>query len=105
MLAAAYTHLRINAKYDTLVRIGVMDMDKKKLRIAENVLRQIAIHEGKTVTEVRKEIQKAMLVGLCSQDPKVQAYWKRIPREGEVPTPEEVIAFLADEARNRQNFQ
>lgn len=76
-----------------------MDMDKKKLRIAENALRQIAMRDGKTVSEVRKEIQKAMLIGLCSQDPKVQAYWKRIPCEGEVPTPEEVIAFLADEAK------
>ncbi|HQO41855.1 MAG TPA: hypothetical protein PLY12_02470 [Bacillota bacterium] len=74
-------------------------MDKKKLRIAENALRQIAMRDGKTVSEVRKEIQKAMLIGLCSQDPKVQAYWKRIPCEGEVPTPEEVIAFLADEAK------
>ena len=77
----------------------MMDMDKKKLRIAENALRQIAMRDGKTVSEVRKEIQKAMLIGLCSQDPKVQAYWKRIPCEGEVPTPEEVIAFLADEAK------
>jgi hypothetical protein len=99
MFATAYTHLRNAAKYDTLVRTGVMDMDKKKLRIAENALRQIAMRDGKTVSEVRKEIQKAMLIGLCSQDPKVQAYWKRIPCEGEVPTPEEVIAFLADEAK------
>ena len=76
-----------------------MDMDKKKLRIAENALRQIAMRDGKTVSEVRKEIQKAMLIGLCSQDPKVQAYWKRIPCEGEVPTPEKIIAFLADEAK------
>ena len=63
------------------------------------------MRDGKTVSEVRIEIQKAMLIGLCSQDPKVQAYWKHIPCEGEVPTPEEVIAFLADEANKRQNFQ
>lgn len=85
--------------------MGLMDMDKKKLRIAENALRQIAMREGKTISEVKKEIQKAMLIGLCSQDPKVQAYWKRIPCGGEVSTPEEVIVFLADEAKKRQNFQ
>lgn len=80
-------------------------MEKKKLRVAENALRQIAMREGKTISEVRKEIQKVMLIGLCSQDSKVKEYWKRIPCEGEVPTPEEIIAFLADEAKKRQNFQ
>lgn len=57
------------------------------------------MREGKTVEEIKKEIEKAMLIGLCSQDPKVEAYWKRIPCEGDVPTPEEVIAFLAKEAK------
>lgn len=79
-------------------------MDRKELRIAENALRQIAIREGKIVSEVKKEIQKATLVGLCRQDPKVQAYWKRIPCEGEAPTPEEVVAFLADEAKQGRGY-
>lgn len=74
-------------------------MDQKKIKIAENALRKIAKREGKSVAEVRKEIQKAMLIGMCSQDPNVQAYWRRVPHEGEVPTPEEVIAFIADEAK------
>lgn len=81
-----------------------MKMDKKKLQAAESALRQIAIREGKPVSEVRKEIQKAMLVGMCSQDPQVQTYWKRIPHEGEVPTPEEVVAFLTEEAKKRNEF-
>ena len=75
-------------------------MDKKRLRLAENALKQIAMRDGKTTAEVRREIQKVMFVGMCSQDPKVQAYWKRIPCDGDVPTPEEVIVFLADEVRN-----
>jgi hypothetical protein len=75
-----------------------MGMDQKKIKIAENALRKIAKREGKSVAEVRKEIQKAMLIGMCSQDPNVQAYWRRVPHEGEVPTPEEVIIFLAAEA-------
>lgn len=73
--------------------------------IAKDAVNQIALREGKTVEQVRKEIQKAILIGLCSQDPKIQAYWKRIPSEGDIPTPEEVIAFLAMEARKRQNYQ
>lgn len=74
-------------------------MNKKKLRIAEHALRQIAMREGKTAEEVRKEIKKAMLVGMFSQDLKVQAYWKRIPCDGDLPTPEEVIVFLAGQVK------
>ncbi len=76
-------------------------MQRKKIWIAKNALLQISIREGKTVEEIEKEIKKAILIGLCSQDTKVQAYWNRIPCEGEVPTPDEVIAFLADETKNK----
>ena len=80
-------------------------MDKRALWITKNAINQIALRKGKTVEQVRKDIQNAMLIGLCSQDPKIQAYWKRIPSEGDIPTPEEVIAFLAMEAGKRQNSQ
>lgn len=75
-------------------------MDKKRFKIATRALEAVAMKEGVTVSEVKKEIQKAMLIGLCSQDPAVQAYWAKIPREGEVPTPEEVILFLAGEVHS-----
>lgn len=68
-------------------------MDRKELLIAEKAIQKVAMHERKSVAEVKKEMQKAMFVGLCSQDPAVQAYWKKIPCAGDVPTPEEVIIF------------
>lgn len=37
----------------------------------------------------------AMLAGLCNQNPDIQARWKKIPCIGDVPTPEEVITYLA----------
>lgn len=67
---------------------------KRKIN-AEKAICQIAIREGVTVEEVRKQIKIAMLAGLCSQDPNVQARWKKIPCKGEVPTPEELIIYLA----------
>lgn len=76
-------------------------MDRIKLRNAEKALRQISIREGKTVNEIKKEIKKAMLIGLCSQDPKIQAYWRYISFEGDVPTPEELIAFLSNETKRK----
>jgi len=68
---------------------------------AEKAIREIAVREGITVEEVRKEMKKAMLIGLCSQDPSVQEKWKRIPCKGEVPTPEELITYMAENVKER----
>lgn len=65
--------------------------------ITEKALAEIAIREGKSVTEIRKQIQIAMLSGLLNDDPRIQEQWKRIPCADEIPTPEEVIAFYAEE--------
>ena len=67
---------------------------KKKID-AEKAIRSIAMREGVTTEEVRKQMKLAMLAGLCSQDPVVQARWKIIPCKGEVPTPEELITYIA----------
>ena len=76
-------------------------MNKKDLRVAENAIAKIAIRERKPVSEIKKEMEKAMFVGLCSQDPTVQAYWRQIPCEGDVPTPEELIIFVSNELKHR----
>ena len=69
---------------------------KRKRISAEQALQTVAIRNGTTVEEVRKEIKLAMLAGLCNTDPVVQARWKKIPCAGEVPTPEELIAYLTN---------
>ncbi|MEA5144281.1 MAG: hypothetical protein VB023_12020 [Oscillibacter sp.] len=71
----------------------------KQLYLAEKAICQIAIREGTTVENVRKHIQVAMMGGLLSNDPAIKAAWKRIPKAGEVPTPEEVIAYYAEKMR------
>lgn len=76
-------------------------MDKKRLKIATRALEAVAMKEGVTVSEVKKEIQEAMLIGLCSQDTAIQAYWAKVPCEGEVPTPEEVILFIAGKVKRK----
>ena len=67
----------------------------KKRIDAEKAIRIIAMREGVTAPEVRKQMKLAMLAGLCNQDPAVQARWKKIPCKGELPTPEELITYLA----------
>lgn len=71
-------------------------MDRQGLKKAENAIRLIAQRDGVSTEYVRTQMKIAMLNGLVSNDPKIRAYWKSIPCEGDVPTPEEFIAFTAD---------
>lgn len=68
---------------------------KKAIKDAEHALREVARQNNATLKEVKKEIRLAMLAGLCNSDPAVQARWKDIPCAGEIPTPEELIAYIA----------
>ena len=70
----------------------------KKTIDAEKAIQHVARHAGMTAEEARRQMELAMRAGLCNQDPAVQARWKRIPCRGEVPTPEELIVFLATHA-------
>ena len=64
-------------------------------QVAENAIRKIAEREGVSTEHVRKQMQIAMINGLCSTDPKVKAFWAAIPCEKEVPTPEELIVYIS----------
>lgn len=64
---------------------------------ADIALKQIAFRDGISVDSVKKNIQIAIISGLCSSDPRVQEYWRGIPCKGQRPTPEELIVFLANE--------
>lgn len=76
-------------------------MNKPNLITARNAIKKLAERDGVSVDYVRKQMQLAMLNGLCSTDPQVKMYWNSIPCEGEAPTPEELIAHLAETAKRR----
>lgn len=63
-----------------------------------NALEIIAAKEGISVEEVRREIQLAIDDAMKNPDPKVQAEWRKIPKKGKKPTPEEVIEFVSKAA-------
>lgn len=69
-------------------------MDKGKLNIARNSIKEIAKRDGVSVEYVRKQMKTAMLGGLCSTDPQIKQFWDSVPREGETPTPEELIIYI-----------
>ncbi len=62
---------------------------------AKKAIAETAKQNGVTIKEVREEIQKAINEGMKSSDPQVTEMWSKIPRKGEIPTPEEVIDFIS----------
>jgi len=58
------------------------------------ILTKVAYKQHSTVQQVRNEIMIAMKEAQQSSDPNVQAMWAGIPRQGDVPTLEEFMAFL-----------
>ena len=73
-------------------------LSEKEWDAAATVIQRIAIQDGRTVEEVRKEMKLAMFCGLSNNDPQVQTMWKSIPCEGEYPEPEELIAWAVKRA-------
>ncbi len=70
-----------------------MDQNKKE-KISE-YLKIIANKEGITEEEVRNEIALAVSLALKNNDPQVQNFWKDVPCDGESPTIEEIIDYIA----------
>lgn len=71
-------------------------MDKDRLILAQNAIKKIAKRDGVSVNYVRKQMKIAMLNGLSSTDPHIKRFWDSIPHEGEIPTPEELIIYIAE---------
>jgi hypothetical protein len=63
---------------------------------AKKALKKLAKQKGINEGAVRQEIEIAIQEAMKSPDPQAQAFWKSIPHKGEQPTPEEVIAYIAD---------
>jgi len=68
-------------------------MANKKI---ESALRKIAKNNGVSEAEVRREIELAIEDARENPDPGIQAFWKGVPRKGDKPTVEDVIAHIAE---------
>ncbi len=62
------------------------------------ILKLVAEQNGVSTEEVRTEIAAAIQAGMESADVSARRQWAQIPKEHAVPTPEEVIAYLAARA-------
>jgi hypothetical protein len=63
---------------------------------AKEVLIKLAKRKGVSEETVHHEIKIAITEAMKSPEPQAQTFWKSIPHKGEQPTPEEVIAYIAD---------
>lgn len=63
---------------------------------AKKALKKLAKQKGISERAIRQEIEIAIQEAMKSPDPQAQAFWKYIPHNGEQPTPEQVIAYIAD---------
>ena len=63
----------------------------------KKILERIALQNGVSVTQVRRDIQNALDEGWNSNDEKIRAYWRKIPTRHEKPTLEEVVLHIMTE--------
>ena len=63
---------------------------------------RLATEKGISEEAVRREIQIAIDAGMANQDPNVQAYWKKMIKNGVKPTPEDVIEYMAKQVKKMQ---
>ncbi len=64
-----------------------------------HIFEEIAAQNNTTMEEVWREMEAAIWAGVNSRDPKVRAQWAKIPRKGNIPTPDELIDYFAKQAK------
>lgn len=62
---------------------------------AQKALEAVAEKNQISLEEARHEIQSAIAAARENCDPGAQAFWNSVPSKSEIPTPEEVIAYIA----------
>lgn len=74
---------------------------------SRSIYRKIAKENGVTVAEVKHDMQEALDHAFKNQpqDGVTKAYQDKVPRKGEVPTPEEFIRYAANEVKKQRTNQ
>lgn len=72
---------------------------KKELKIAADIIRQIAREHHVPEAQVRADMEEAMDAARSNPDPAVQARWAAFRYTGTKPTVEEFIVWASKTAR------
>jgi len=62
---------------------------------ARRALKKTARQNGVPLSTVLQEIQIAISAGIANPDPHIQAFWRGVPRKGEVPASAKLAAHMA----------
>ncbi|AFQ43284.1 hypothetical protein [Desulfosporosinus meridiei] len=78
-------------------------MNKKKLIVVENAIKEIAKRDGVTVEFVKMQMKIAMMNGVRSTDSKAKSFWDNISGKGKILTPEELIIHTSELVKQRKS--
>jgi hypothetical protein len=62
-------------------------------RTAKDAIKKIAKREGKSESEIRQEMEKAIMIGFLNKETRHK--WDSLFGSGRLPSPEEFITFLS----------
>lgn len=68
-------------------------------KAAKDVIKKIAKREGKSESEIREEMEKAIMIGFLNKETRHK--WDRLFGTGRLPNPDEFIAVLSMEVARR----
>ncbi len=68
-------------------------------RVAKDAIKKIAKRERKSESEIRKEMEKAILIGYMNNETRCK--WDSLFGIGRLPSPEEFISVLSREVVKR----
>ena len=68
-------------------------------KAAKDAIREIAKREGKSESEIREEMEEAIMIGFLNKETRHK--WDSLFGSGRLPSPEEVVAVLSMEVARR----
>ena len=75
-------------------------MGKEK---AYRALRETARRNGINLETVMREIENVIATGMSNPDLNVQAFWRNVPRRGDIPTPIELIVHISGMEKQKRS--
>ena len=76
-------------------------MKNAELNKARQAIKTIADKKNIPPDYVRREIEAAISEAMRNPDPAIKSMWESVPCKGDVPEPEELIAWLAEQAKEK----
>lgn len=64
------------------------------LMVRHAILKE-AMRQRRSTAELKAQMRRTIYIGVHSSEPKIHDAWKAVNDSGEIPTPEEAVAYWA----------